>query len=186
MTGLDRERNEHAADFFVIADVGLGFFLRAVPNPLRQNPDFEKMIWIEVNKIHVAIFPDHFDFVGRRSIDIFAAEIFNRTSFCFPIDQRPIDLGIFKQRLHVVRRHFLRIFASLERRNLPSFLTIVSLNRRHPLQRHFRAHFVGSLFRFRISKLELSFIDHHFAGQLERLQRAQRLRAAFRFNIFRD
>jgi len=63
-SGFERKWNEHAADLFVIADVRFHFFLGAVLDPLGQNPDFQKMIGIEINETHVAILAHDFNFVG--------------------------------------------------------------------------------------------------------------------------
>src|SRR6266513_2277283 len=86
--GLNRKRKEHAADLFIITHVGFGFFLRSMADSLGQNSDFQEMIWIEINKIHVAIFADHLDFVSRRSIDVFASDILEGASFFLPIHKR--------------------------------------------------------------------------------------------------
>src|SRR5438270_6681329 len=82
-SGLNRKRNKDAADFFVIANIRLDFLLRAMPDPLRQNPDFEEMVRIEINEIYIPIFASDFNFVGGSSIDIFASEIFESAAFGF-------------------------------------------------------------------------------------------------------
>src|SRR5204863_5443174 len=101
-TCFNRKWNEHAADLFIIAYVGFGFFLGPVADSLGQDSDFQEMIWIEINKVHIAILADHLYFVGRRSIDIFASEILKGASFFLPINERSVDFRVFHQRLHIV------------------------------------------------------------------------------------
>jgi hypothetical protein len=74
----------------------------------------------------------------------------------------------------------------LKRRNVPSFFPIVRLNRGHTLQRELCPNLTGPLLGLSISELKLPFIHDHFAVAPERLQCAQRVRAAFGFDIFRD
>src|SRR5712691_3849089 len=57
-TGLDREGNKNIVDLLIVPEIGFLFDLCAVLDPLRQDPDFQKMIRIEVNVTNVAIFPD--------------------------------------------------------------------------------------------------------------------------------
>ena len=97
-TGLDRERQKNAVDFLVIAQIGFDFDLCAVFHSLRQNPDLEEMIRIEINKTHVAVLAHDLQLVRERAVHIFGAEIFDRAAFVFPINQRPIDLRILDQR----------------------------------------------------------------------------------------
>ena len=144
------------------------------------------MVRVEIDKIHIAIFADHLDFVGRCSIDIFPAEILERALLRFPIHQWSVDFRIFHQRFDVVPGKLFRIFATLKRRYLPTFLAIVGLNRGHALQRELSANLAGPLLGFRIRELKLPFIRDQFSVVTNRLQRVQRVRAALGFDIFRD
>jgi hypothetical protein len=95
--GLQGKRNENTGDFFVITDVRLYFCLCTLHHSLRDHTNLEKMIRIEVNKIHVPILAHHLELMRLRSIHVFRSEIFDRALLSLPIDQRPIDLCIFHQ-----------------------------------------------------------------------------------------
>ena len=92
------------------------------------------MVRIEINEAHISILPYDFQLVRERSIDVLGAEILNGASVRFPVDQWSIDLGVFDKRFNIVGRHSLWIFASEERRNLPTFFIIVRLNLCHALE----------------------------------------------------
>src|SRR5207302_8681707 len=49
-TRLNRGRNKNAADFFVVASIGLDLLMCSVLGPLRQNANLQKMIRLVLNK----------------------------------------------------------------------------------------------------------------------------------------
>jgi hypothetical protein len=108
---LDRRGNEDASGFFVVPKIGLLFFLRAVSRAFRQDPDFQKMIRVQINKAYVSILPNHLQLVRGRSVDVLSSEVFDIASLCLPINQCAVDLGVFYQRLDVIGRHAFGIFA---------------------------------------------------------------------------
>ena len=175
---------KYAGDFFVIAEIGFDFDLRALLGPLGQDANLEEVIGIEIDVAHVAVLADDLELVRQRAVDIFGAEILHRAPFRFPIDERSIDLGVFDERLRLVRGHFFGILAALKRRYLPAFSAVVGLHQRHALKSQFRRGPARPLFRQHVGKLELALVHEHLALEPHRLHGAQRIRATFGFDVF--
>src|SRR5438876_11892548 len=84
--GLEGKRKEDAGDFFVVANIGLYFYLCALLDPLRRLANFQESIRIEINESYVAILPNYFELVRRCPVDVFSTEILHRAPLCLPIN----------------------------------------------------------------------------------------------------
>src|SRR5215217_2552293 len=108
---LNRRRNKHASRFFIVAQIFLHFFVRSVSRALAQHADLQEMVRIEIDETHISILPDYFYLVRERSVDVLGPEILDGAPLCFPIDKRPVDLGVLAKRFNIVGGHSFWIFA---------------------------------------------------------------------------
>ena len=166
---LNREGEKDAVDFLVIAEVGLVLDLCAILHPLGNDADLEEVIGIEVDVIYVTVLSDHPKLVGERSVHVLGAQIFNRAAFLFPIDERPVDLRGFDEIFGVVGRHFLRIFAPAERRDLPALGAVIGKHLGHSLEGCFLADLARLFLNQQVAELQLSIVHQDFPGKAERL-----------------
>ena len=172
---LDRERDPHAGDLLVAAEVGLRDLLGAADLVDLLDAHLEVRRGIEVDVPDVAVLARDAQLVGGRAVDVAGAEHLDLVTLRAPVDERAIELGLLRERARVVLRRLLGVAPALERRHAPALAAVVRADRGQPLQRDLAADPVGALLDLapRGVDREVGAAEHDPAGELQRLDRRE-------------
>src|SRR5207342_1365069 len=138
------EREVHAIDFFVFAQVGRLHLLLAAHHAMVDDADLEELVRVEIDHAAVAVLEGHAQLVRIGAVDVLGAEVFDLFAFLLRIQQRAGDVGGHGEILGVVAAEFLRITAALEWIDGPALRAIPRIHLGQSLQRQLEADLVGS------------------------------------------
>ena len=83
------------------------------------------MVGVQVQVAQVAALRGELELVSDGAVDVLGPEILERVAALTVAGQRAADRGALDEALQVVCRHALRILATAERIDFPSFLAVV-------------------------------------------------------------
>jgi hypothetical protein len=173
--GLDREREPHAVDLLVAAEVGLGDVLGAADLAHRGDPDLEVGVGIEEHVLDVAVAAGHAQLDRRRAVGVFVAEVLDLVALVAPADQRAVDVGQLRERVGLVVGRLLGLAAAAEWIDRPAVVAVVAGDLGQALDRGLAAHLAGPPEDLGPRRLDHAApaAEHHASGEPQRLDLAQ-------------
>src|SRR2546430_1514564 len=172
-------------DFLIVTQRGLVFALSTTNHSPGLNLNRNVVVRIHVVVTNVATRQGQFEFESVCAFDRLHAHKLHRVSLLLVVDQRPVEIRVLEDLLHLFLTERLWLFLALKGCNLPPGLAVVSVDSRQPLERKFPAPHISALVLLHNGSLKAAT-----QGKLARatlcLHRLNFRRPTDGFDIFRD